>query len=148
MGSGKTAGTPTRCCASSMGAPAPALESGMGCSFMGFFDRFGRALLRIDGIDVVEGDVNASLMGRRNDSPRHLWRHILALPLVVADVALRDTNSSSKRGLGKADLLTHSLDVVRTHARIISRTAMRCQQSGCFASISPRNNLFLCQPNH
>lgn len=92
-----------------------------------------RASPILDGVDVVEGDVNASLMGRRNDTPRHLGRHVLTLPLVVTDVALRDTNGSSERGLGKAELLTHSLDVVRVHsAAILARLVIAVNSAaGC-----------------
>ena len=79
------------------------------------------------GVDVIESDTNTLLMSRHDDAPRYFWRNVLALPLVVADIALRNADGRSKRGLAKTKSLTYLLRIVCLHGKNTSATNWNCQ---------------------
>lgn len=66
----------------------------------------------IRSVDVIERQRNAALLCSRDDAPRNVHGHLLALLLVVRNVPLRHTDGFAKGDLGQAEPLADVKDVV------------------------------------
>jgi len=78
--------------------------------------------IRLDSVNVIERYVQPVRLGDFDYATGHYRRHIVMLPLIVAHIALGDSDSRRKSHLRKASPFAHLFDVVDAHELIISLT--------------------------